>query len=295
MNVVESKRTRHLVIHVERGEELPTALIRALDEVEAKAGIITGTGIVEAVEVVGIDARGQGHPRRINAPALVSFSGNVAVGQGTTNMQLFGTLSREAALGQETFAGQITWARAQAIDLFVTVFDDVSLARETDEHGFTSALNATSRASGTAPRVTVQEPAREATREVQREAAPAAVVTPLITPPPQQQPKPVAKEPESEPRVQHQQAQQGSGPALSPPARLHKPHEDTTEVYPEIGDLVTHFHFGECEVISSDGERIRLRQIKDGRVREVSLAMLRIEGPTLDAAEKRTFKLHRKN
>lgn len=64
---------------------------------------------------------------------------------------------------------------------------------------------------------------------------------------------------------------------------------------PEAGDRVTHFAFGECDVESSDGDRIRLKQDKDERVREVSLAMLRIEAPTIDENGKRHFRLLRKN
>ena len=67
------------------------------------------------------------------------------------------------------------------------------------------------------------------------------------------------------------------------------------DAYPEIGDAVTHFHFGDCTVISSDGDRIRLRQDKDGRVREVALAMLKITEPTTLADGRRHFVLGRKN
>ncbi len=56
-----------------------------------------------------------------------------------------------------------------------------------------------------------------------------------------------------------------------------------------------HFAFGECTVIGSDGDRIRLRQDRDGRVREVALTMLRIEPPALGPDGSRHFKLHRKN
>jgi hypothetical protein len=59
-----------------------------------------------------------------------------------------------------------------------------------------------------------------------------------------------------------------------------------------------HFHFGECTVIGSDGDRIRLRQDRDGRVREVALTMLRIELEKAGAGgpdAPRHFKLHRKN
>jgi hypothetical protein len=67
-------------------------------------------------------------------------------------------------------------------------------------------------------------------------------------------------------------------------------------VYPEPGDHVSHFHFGECVVVDSDGDRIRLRQGRDGRVREVSLTMLKIEPPTTDPETgARVFRLGRKN
>jgi hypothetical protein len=78
------------------------------------------------------------------------------------------------------------------------------------------------------------------------------------------------------------------------PARPEKPREDLS-LYPDVGDMVMHFAFGECTVLSSDGDRIRLRQDRDGRVREVALAMLRIEPPSVVADGTRHFKLHRKN
>jgi hypothetical protein len=70
---------------------------------------------------------------------------------------------------------------------------------------------------------------------------------------------------------------------------------DGPEVYPETGDSVMHFAFGECTVVSSDGDRIRLQQDKDSRVREVALAMLKIDAPVILADGRRHFKLGRKN
>jgi hypothetical protein len=50
---------------------------------------------------------------------------------------------------------------------------------------------------------------------------------------------------------------------------------------PEVGDLVDHFAFGRCEVVGSDGDRLKLRDVKPpGRVREVSVEMLRVMAPT---------------
>ena len=79
------------------------------------------------------------------------------------------------------------------------------------------------------------------------------------------------------------------------PQRPARPRDEQPETYPEVGDRVTHFHFGECEIIGSDGDRIRLRQERDGRVREVALTMLKIDPPTTDAEGKRHFELRRKN
>ena len=67
------------------------------------------------------------------------------------------------------------------------------------------------------------------------------------------------------------------------------------ELYPEEGDEVTHFAFGRCTVVFSDGERIRLQQGPDGRVREVALSMLRTQPPTIQSDGKKHWELLRKN
>jgi hypothetical protein len=64
---------------------------------------------------------------------------------------------------------------------------------------------------------------------------------------------------------------------------------------PEAGDLVEHFAFGVCEVLTAEGERLRIRDVQGpGRVREVSLEMLKVMGPTEGQGGKRLFRLVRK-
>jgi hypothetical protein len=67
------------------------------------------------------------------------------------------------------------------------------------------------------------------------------------------------------------------------------------ETYPEEGDIVTHFAFGRCLVLFSDGERLRLQQERDSRVREVAMSMLKVSSPTVDESGKRLWDLARKN
>ena len=260
MSVIESRRTRHLLVQLSRGEEIPTALLRALDEVEAKSGWITGVGALESAELVLADARNRGYGavRRIDTPCdVVSLSGSLARHDGAGSLRLSATLSRETELGLEVYAGQLVWARAYLLELHVVAFDDVALVRALDDVTGLPRLGA--QGSPGAPAPPPPEPPRAA-----------APVQPST-----------------------QVADSPFGAAM--PAKIVRP-RDEPEFYPEPGDLVTHFHFGECEIISSDGERIRLRQERDGRVREVALTMLRIEPPTTDEATgKRHFKLARKN
>ena len=70
---------------------------------------------------------------------------------------------------------------------------------------------------------------------------------------------------------------------------------DEPDAYPEENDTVTHFHFGRCTVLLSDGERLRLQQERDGRVREVALSMLRVGEPTVLEDGHRHWDLSRKN
>jgi predicted DNA-binding protein with PD1-like motif len=321
MNVIESRRVRHLILRVDRGEEIPTALLRALDQAEARAGWIEGTGSLEAAEVALFDqpSRSYSRARRIDAPCdVVSLSGNIALLDGAGLLRLTATLSRETELGLEVFAGELVWARAYALELHVTAFDDVALVRSFDERTGLALLRegasdrgagagaadrafgagAADRAfgAGAADRAFGAGAADRAfgagaaDRAFSAGAADRSSERATAHSEPPRTPSEPARPYASASTAPVADAQ--ASPAL--PARISKPREHV-EYYPEVGDLVAHFHFGECSVLSSDGDRIRLRQERDGRVREVALTMLRIEPPTTDEAGRRHFRLTRKN
>lgn len=273
MNVVESRGIRHLVVRAESGEVVPRELARALEEASARAGRLSGTGVLDSVELASVDTDGARVTRRIDTPVMaVSVTGNIATEGAGVSVRLFATLVQEGPFGLQTFAGEIVAARALSLEIFATALDDVALARQGDDRSFAvngaqaqaqvqAQVPSPARTAAPAPRITHPEPPRAVSPFP---AAAHAAPTDLPT-----APTPVAR-----------------------PLQ----HRDDVEVYPETGDLVSHFHFGECEVMSSDGERIRLRQEKDGRVREVALGMLKIEAPTTDPATgKRHFRLSRKH
>lgn len=69
------------------------------------------------------------------------------------------------------------------------------------------------------------------------------------------------------------------------------PDDDEGPALPERGDLVEHFAFGLCEVVSVTGDRLVLRDPRgSGRIREIASERLSISGPT-EHQGKRLFRL----
>ncbi|WP_437500807.1 PPC domain-containing DNA-binding protein [Sorangium sp. So ce1099] len=310
MNVLEARRARHLIIRLDRGEELPAALVRALDEAEARAGWIEGAGSLEQAEIALFDqaSRTYAKTRVLDGPCdVVALSGSIALQQGETSLRLSATLARESGVGLQLAAGELVWARVYGLELRVTAFDDLPLVRVFDDRTGLTQLTAQSTAlpaivgepPRAAPPAQATEPTRAAPPAEPTRAAPAQATEPPRAAPPAQAAEPtravVPPAPAAEPTRAAPAAAAVEPSGVPLPQRPVRRRQEE-EAYPEVGDSVTHFHFGECTVISSDGERIRLRQERDGRVREVSLTMLRIEPPTVDPATgKKQFRLARKN
>ncbi len=320
MNVQESNRTRTLSITMDRGDELPVGLIRALGEAEARSAWIVGTGSLEAAEIAIFDqvSRTWGPTRRIETPTmLVSLIGNAAIEGGVLVLNMTVTLARETDTGNELIAGQLVWARAFAVELCVTGFDDLTLTRVTDERtGLATLSGRRSAAVLVEPVARAEEPAAPARAEAPPAArveyptaTPARIELPAAPPRVEAPAAPVrvatvaSYTPAPAPKTDAARAALHYGTSTAAPAEAptiltrpnRAPKQEQMDAYPEIGDAVGHFHFGDCTVISSDGDRIRLRQDKDGRVREVALAMLKISDPTILPDGRRYFLLGRKN
>jgi predicted DNA-binding protein with PD1-like motif len=280
MNVCEAHRSRHLVIRLDRGDELPSALTRALAEVEARAGFITGVGAFEAVELAHYDQarRTYERARRVDAPCeVLALTGNIAVLDGSPSVRLSAMLSRETDVGLSTLAGQVVWARVFELELHVTVLDDVALTRVADERTGLPIVDAKRIGS---PLRLAAEPAQAvpASAPASPPAASPTHATPAVAAAPSGNGAPLQKS------------------ALPPRAQVEEPESEEQELEPDAGDIVLHFHFGECTVVSSNGDKIRLRQERPGSpVLDVALTKLRIELLEPSADGKRRFKLHRKN
>ncbi|HEX6276472.1 MAG TPA: hypothetical protein VFZ53_25700, partial [Polyangiaceae bacterium] len=72
------------------------------------------------------------------------------------------------------------------------------------------------------------------------------------------------------------------------------PEDDEPIAMPERGDLVEHFAFGLCEVLSVSGDRLVVRDLKGpGRIREIASERLAVSGPS-EHDGKRLYRLTRR-
>ena len=291
MKVIEANRTRHLVLRLDRGEELPASLAHALEEAGVRAGWLEGFGTLDAAELAVLDAKHKTYSkaRRFEAGGdVVSLGGNVSQLDGATCVRLFATISRETDAGLGLVGGELLWARAFSLEIHVTAFEDVGLARVADERTGLPALVRPSAASGEA-RGSERRP-----RGAEEHAGAPTVAAPRPGRPPGPRPADTTM-PSIVEMARAVMGDRADPPGPLAPPKRERPKEDASEVYPEVGDIATHFHFGECKIISSDGDKIRLQQLKDLRVREVALAALKTELVRTDETGQKHFRLLRKN
>lgn len=276
IGVYQSDKCRHIVLRLSGGDPVPEAIRVALRDEQVACGWLRGSGILTDVELrayhPGIGALGSA--RRIEGTFhALTLEGSIGLSDGDLSLSLRAILTRETDSGMETFSGEVSAARALALEVFVTALDDVALPRTLDDTCGVWLLGASS--APAAARQVVARPAPPVAwsgaldasqRSVDREQRPRAP-----------QPSPIH-----------------ASTAL--PARPPKPggRSEIDAPAPEPGDAVVHFAFGECDVVKSDGDRLHLRVHKGGRICEIALAMLRVSRLADAEDGRRRFKLERR-
>lgn len=282
MHVIKARQTRTLLLRLDREEDLIASLAHALADAEVTSGWVRGTGIVEAAEVAVL-APSPTTPTP-TAPTtlavatrstLISLTGSIASLADAPTPRLTAMFARTTETGLEVYGGELISARVYSVELCVDVYDDLALYREFDE-------------STGLPRLAEAPPAVAAAPAV---APPRLAVVAPIEPPPATPAEPTRATLSAGDIIP---TASSYTPAVLPTRPPRRESAAESAVYPEAGDIIVHFHFGDCIVVDSDGDRLRLRQAPDGRVREVALAMLTVSGPEVDASGKRTFRLTRK-
>jgi hypothetical protein len=265
-------------------------------------GWLRASGVLADVDLraFNVERGALGAVRRIAGPLQVlSLEGGAGLGdQGEPTVSLRALLARETDSGLETLAGEITNARAIAIEAIVTVFDDLALERTFDETAGVSlfAPGPMTPSSGLA-----QGP-EPIVRAAPAPARPAVAGPGPVNPTPAQgawstaldASADTAREPVARPRTAVTPSTGASSTNTAVPLRPVRPGVTYLDApVPEAGDVVEHFAFGSCEVIKSEGDRLHLRVGKEGRIREIALEMLRVTRLD-DVAGKHHFKLERR-
>ncbi len=273
LQVHRSERSRHLVLRASAGELLPDALVAKLTEERVACGWVRASGVLADVELRAFDAAlGRlGTARRIAGPVhVLALEGSVGLADGVPGVSLRALLAREGDHGLETLAGEIASARTVALEILVTVLEDLSLGRAVDPTAGVWLLDSTGTHIPT-PEVRTWATAVDASAHVERE--PPLLSRSVTAPVPMT-------------------AQFATVQIPQRPMRPSMDH-DTSTLVPEAGDVVDHFAFGRCDVVRSEGDRLHLRVHKDGRIREIALEMLRVTRLESDSDPSR-FKLERR-
>jgi predicted DNA-binding protein with PD1-like motif len=267
LKIVPIERARHLVVRMHAGEILPDALLKQLRERQVTGGWLRASGVLADVELraYSSEIEGPGGTKRITGPIqAVVIEGSLGVADGDVSASLRAVLARETDRGLETLAGDLVKARVLGLEAMVTVLEDVVLPRGLDaQTGVWLVRDEAIAAPARAP------------------AAPAPVPVAAA---------PVPPTPSSRSDVT------GGGPAARPAPRplvRHEVPETEDGPYPQAGDIVEHFAFGTCEVLKSDGDRLHVKMVKDSRIREIALEMLRVTSLTSDGEVQR-YRLDRK-
>jgi predicted DNA-binding protein with PD1-like motif len=278
--VHRSAQSRHLVLRASAGDVLPGALVAKLTEEHVGCGWIRASGVLTDVELRAFDARvgGFGDTRRLGGPVhVLALDGSVGLTDGVPSVALRGVFAREGDRGLETLAGEIASARTIALEVLVTVLDDLSLERALDDSAGIWLLDPAG-PDARAPAAGTWSAAVNASAQPDRDAsAPFRATTTAAS------------------AAAHASGTSTSGaPMPQRPVRPRQPTEPPTLV-PEAGDVVDHFAFGRCDVVRSEGDRLHLKLPRDGRIKEIALEMLRVT--RLDTGNEngpRQFKLERR-
>lgn len=252
----------HRLVFLEKGDRWPEALTEAIERAGFSSGTFQGTAVLRDVELRSYDAGlGQREPgRRTEGPIeAVVLSGAFGLSRGSLALSTQTVLAVRDGLGDRIAAGSLESARIDGGEVLVRAFVGTDLVRAHRADAGVWLFQLEAEVAGTttsSPRAEARAEPRPVTAASSAwaalaDASAAAVSTPTA------ESRPIAGRPPASAR---------------PSAQVGE--ED--EALVEQGAVIEHFAFGEGDVMKSDGERVHVRFEKDGRIREFSLAVLRV-------------------
>ncbi len=255
---------------------LPETLLKQLRDRRVTGGWLRLTGVLSNIELCAFstEIEGPGGTKRFAGPMqAVVLDGCLGIADGGVSASLRVVLARESDCGLETIAGQLLRARVIGLEGSMTVLEETVVPRGLDRAAGIWLL----RDDAVVTSVAESQPRHRPATPVP--AAPPAGAVPAAPP-------------------SGSDAGSTTSAPLRPPTAVYPRHahdDDEPEEgpYPQAGDIAEHFAFGPCEVLRSDGDRLQVRMMKDGKVSEIALEKLRVTALPPEGTTQR-YRLSRK-
>lgn len=277
MFVQSSQAVRHLVLRLGHGEGVVESLVQLAQGQSIRAATVSGHGVLQSATVDSYDPRMKVYSDArtfAGAIELLSLSGHISRLKGEPDVHLHATIARDAGNGIEVLGGRLLEAQVVAVELTLTVHDDLALDRAPDAGtgltgwrvGDLRAVDAPARAERSEPRVERTERSSPRGGSEARNRS-----EPPPPPPPPERPVAPVKVP---PKLTLVEAAQQLEAMPARPASGHAD-EDAPEV--SVHDVLDHPTFGEVAVVRiPEPGRYDIKIQKTGSFRTIQLDIFEI-------------------
>jgi predicted DNA-binding protein with PD1-like motif len=260
----------HRLVLLEKGDRWPESLIEAIEKAGLTSGTFRGSAVLREVEVRTFDsaaAQREGG-RTLEGPVeATTLEGAFGLTRGTLALTTRAVLALRDSFGERIAAGAVESARVDGGEVLVSGFAGTDLVRTMRSDAGVWLFQLEAELAGTAPRLAAREDEpRAAPPQARANFAASSAWAALAD---------ASDAVSSAPAPSHTPMRPGVAKTTQP-GRLPNASASDDEPLVEQGAVVDHFTFGEGDVLKSDGERVHVRFDRDGRIREFSLAVLKV-------------------
>lgn len=284
MRTFESRKSRRIVVRLDRGEELVETLEGLARREDFGAAWVRGIGSLAWVELDRHDqARKKPEPpqRFDTACELLTLEGSLARTGDAPRALLHATIARRTDNGVDVIGGRMRAAGVFAVELVIEHFADLALSRTPDDATglalFAGEGEAPPRpAKWTAPAVHEDEE-EEAPAPPSSGVSWADVAAVSAAPPVHEPPRRARSTPSAEP------AFRASLPDRRAPA---EDVYDDDELQPQKGDFIDHRQFGLCKIDREDEEGGLIIRLPSGIRKTIKLDFMEVGRPRMEGTRR---------
>jgi predicted DNA-binding protein with PD1-like motif len=279
MLVTSSQSVRSLVVRLNKGEDLGESLASLITSQRITVATVQGHGALEAVILDSYDARARtyGDARTFTGRLeLVSLTGHLSTREGSPDLYLHAAVARDTGNGVELLGGRLIEAQVVAVELTLTLHDDLSLERSPEATGIP-----TWRTGSSTPSVAPRPPALSSVASAVAESVrPRRITTAeraetaAAAAPPAPAPTVVTKRATVVPDASKPASLADAAQQLNAmPAKHERAVDENESVTPEItvGDVLEHPTFGDAQVVGLHDDRCDIKLVRSGSVRTIML------------------------